>query len=148
MTDPDKSKVYASEFRLWNWRDAGVPFQWMGSTWDVEPEVRFTGIEGVQQLCDVVTVHMNVRPITARVRKGDTKAHAERWHRVIAIPNAREFLTLTVVLHEIAHVLVDGPHESHGVEFRRKFIELLRVCGQSISADLLTICFYEEGLTL
>ena len=76
-TDPDANDVYDAEDRLDRWSDLGT-VRVFGSTWVLEPEVRFARVEDVQRYVDAALARIgHPRPVRVRPRRGARRAHYE-----------------------------------------------------------------------
>ena len=99
-------------------------------------------------------MYPDVLPVSARHRRGDTRAHYSNG--VIAIPMAATWACReSVLLHEFAHHLnlgsCDGSHApqpAHGPRFRALMVELVGRAQTLESALLLRSCFESKGLVV
>lgn len=160
MRDSQKSRVYNAEQKIRWLLDiaAETPeraVQMYGSTWYLEQDIRFTDIPSVQRYVDAVLALDTVCerwspcPVTARARRGATKAHYCCGE--IAVPpleiGGRWALREIVVLHEISHHLMvrRSVVEGHGPEFCGAFVNLLGLVGKDQMSRLLEISLHEAG---
>lgn len=131
MRDSQRERVYQAEFRLRDLYDAAVKIDSYevkldGIRLQLPPEGKFGCIDSMQRYVDRV-----MPGVCVRARKGDRLAHAEPWHRVIAIPADRDRWACReiVVLHELAHIATRSDHAhgtaAHGPEFVSTFTDLL-----------------------
>ena len=131
MRDSQRQRVYEAEFRLRDLYDTAEQIgnrevELDGIRLTLPPEAKFGCIESMQRYVDRVMPGVHVR-----ARRGDTVAHAEPWHNVIAIPADRNRWACReiVVLHELAHIQQRSDHAhgtaAHGPEFVSTFTDLL-----------------------
>jgi putative metallohydrolase (TIGR04338 family) len=159
--DTQRSKVYAAEEFVRTLFDRASEhgsraIEFFGTNLTLPPEARFSSVETVQRYVDDVLALGSVRArwpeaasLTVRPRRGLTAAHYERDDEgaVIAVPERQTTWALRelVVLHEIAHHLVDAD-PPHGPEFVATFCELAQaVMGPEVS-HVLRVVYAKEGV--
>jgi len=158
--DAQRAKVYAAEQFVRTLFDRtaehGDPVvEFFGTQLTLPPEARFASARAVQRYVDEVLTHPAVRgrwpgaaPLGVRSRRGETAAHYERVDdaATIAVPEGRAAWALRelVVLHEVAHHLVDSD-PPHGPEFVATFCELAAAVMGPEVAHVLRVVYAREG---
>jgi putative metallohydrolase (TIGR04338 family) len=137
VRDSQRQRVYEAEFALRQLYDNAEAIDSRTVVLDgirltLPPEGKFGCVESMQRYVDRV-----MPGVCVRARQGDRFAHAEPWHRVIAIPADRDRWACReiVVLHELAHIATrsDHAHGAHGPEFVSAFTDLL---GTTMGAEV------------
>ena len=153
--DTDRAAVYAAEDQWSAALNRGGVIDFFGSRLQLPVQTRFGSLPAVQQYVEqLVAMYPDVRPVSARHRRGDTRAHYSNG--VIAIPMAATWACReSVLLHEFAHHLnlgsCDGSHApqpAHGPRFRALMVELVGRAQTLESALLLRSCFESKGLVV
>jgi putative metallohydrolase (TIGR04338 family) len=118
-------------------------------------QTRFGSLPAVQRYVEyLMTMYPGVRPVAARHRRGDARAHYSNG--VIAIPMTATWACReSVLLHEFAHHLNSGspetstsPEPAHGPRFRSLMVALVGRAQTPESALLLRSCFESKGLVV
>jgi putative metallohydrolase (TIGR04338 family) len=159
--DTQRAKVYAAEQfvrTLFDRADehGNRAIDFFGSRLTLPPEGRFASVPAVQRYVDDVLTHPAVRrrwpaagELTVRPRRGATAAHYERADgtATVAVPDRRTTWALRelVVLHEIAHHLVDSD-PPHGPEFVATFCELAAMVMAPEVGHVLRVVYAREGV--
>lgn len=161
--DAQRAKVYAAEEFVRTLFDRaaehGDPVvELFGTRLTLPPEARFASVQAVQRYVDEVLTHSKVRqawagagPLRVRSRKGATAAHYQRGDDVatIAVPQGRAVWALRelVILHEIAHHLVDSD-PPHGPAFIDTFCTLTAAVMGPEAAYVLRVVYDKHGVQL
>ena len=153
--DVDRAAVYAAEDQWSAAIDRGGVIDFFGSRLQLPVQTRFGSLPAVQQYVEnLVTMYPDIPPVSARHRRGDTRAHYSNG--VIAIPMAATWACReSVLLHEFAHHLNSGscegsqsPQPAHGPRFRGLMVALVGRAQTPESALLLRHCFESKGLVV
>ena len=153
--DTQRAKVYAAEEFVRTLFDRAAEHgnrvvDFFGTQLTLPPEGRFATVTAVQRYVDDVLAHVGAdRPLTVRARRGATAAHYERSDdgASIAVPDQLTSWALRelVVLHEVAHHLVDVD-PPHGPEFVATFCELAETVMGPEVAHVLRVVYAKEGV--
>jgi putative metallohydrolase (TIGR04338 family) len=137
--DPQRERVYEAERALAGMIDRRDRFplaEAFGSRLAVPDDRKFGDVAGVQRYVDAVLAlewvrrrapEAAARPVRVRARRSAAHAHYEPATATMAVPTHRVgggwAMRELVVLHELAHHLVDG--EAHGAAFVAMLLELV-----------------------
>jgi putative metallohydrolase (TIGR04338 family) len=163
VRDTQRSLVYDAEHLVHRLLDRSADFPVIdvaGSRLTLPVERRFAALDGVQRYLDRV-LHLPAVaqrwpraavPVTARERRGSSRAHYERAGAVVAVPGATAgsqwALRELVLLHELAHHLADDVEPAHGGAFVERMVELVDVVMGPEAAFLLRVTFLDNGVTV
>ncbi len=136
--DTQRSLFYAAESTVHTLFAASVrTVELAGTQITLPPEARFGSLDAVRRYVEQVLARESVlgrypravREVVVRPRRGHRSAHYESSvPAVIAIPEMSEgrwALRELVVLHELAHHLVEPGGAPHGPEFASALIDLV-----------------------
>ncbi len=153
--DVDRAAVYAAEDQWSAAIDRGGAIDFFGSRLQLPVQTRFGSLPAVQRYVEyLMTMYPGVRPVAARHRRGDARAHYSNG--VIAIPMTATWACReSVLLHEFAHHLNSvapedsgSPRQAHGPRFRSLMVALVGRAQTPESALLLRSCFESKGLVV
>lgn len=162
--DTQRSRVYAAEAQVARMIDARAQFptvRLFGSEVVVPDDRKFGDIDSVQRYVDSVLALNWVRArwpgpaqrhVSVRARRGAAKAHYERPTATIALPpfevGGRWGLREVVVLHELAHHLIDETAAHHGPEFVGCLLVLVAELVGPEAEFLLRTTYLENGVAI
>jgi len=151
MTDPDRARVYDSEFTLRDQLDLrSVTIA--GTTLTVPVERRFAALADVQRYVDAVLALNWVRssyaraalPLTVKRHKVINEAKCGNGVMHINDGGSRFAMRESVILHELTHHL--EPFAGHGLAFRSAYLTLLEeLIGPEVSF-MLRVNYIDNGL--
>ncbi len=153
--DVDRAAVYTAEDQWSAAIDRGGVIDFFGSRLQLPVQTRFGSLPAVQQYVESLqAMYPDIPPVSARHRRGDTRAHYSNG--VIAIPMAATWACReSVLLHEFAHHLNSGSCEgaqssqpAHGPRFRVLMVALVGRAQTPESSLLLRSCFESKGLVV
>lgn len=145
--DRGRSAVYAAEDQWSRQVDRGGTVNFYGSHLTLAKQLTFDTLEGAQAYVVSVCGQLrergrDVRPPIVRARKGAKAAHYERKTQTIAVPlDVTWALRESVLLHELAHHVMDPQAPAHGELFRSTMLDLVSLVMGAESATLLAAAY-------
>ncbi len=162
VRDQTRALTYAAEDSTIDLLKRGGKITAFNSTFELDPLLKFGSLDAVQIFLDSLKKNKEFRgayPIAAeselavRARRGGAFAHYQS--NVIALhdaPNVKKAwsMNMAVVLHEVAHWVVDhealGDVASHGDFFREVLVNLFEIFISPEASFLLKTNYMEAGL--
>lgn len=142
---------YDAEFALRFLLENGGTYEFYGSKLTLPQEARFASLDSIAAYIDRVYSHLELPGAQPKIRqrKGEAKAHYERFTQTIAVPMRSGWACREiVVLHELAHHLTWAERESHGPLFCSCLVFLITHCIGYEAGLILSAEYGERGIQI
>lgn len=146
--DTGRNAVYGTEDVLGRVLDQGGSYDFYGSVLDMRADEKFASIAQARFYVDVAwgMVGMVGEPPAVRQSKGSVRAEYTSGKHEIALPAQSWSMRALVVVHEISHAIlaVTGRSgaKSHGQEWRKAYVDAVRILVSPEAALVLQDGFY------